>query len=205
MTAPAFLAFLLLAVPAAALPDAPKAPASTSVPVAVEATPWSLGMGYYPREKGRFDITYRLRWDLDDLIDSPRALGAGLLHPMGTLDSTFRGVLRGTRLDLYGLRVRPWKMLPRLQPRGPAVAASSGAAPGSLGPAPSPVPMFNFNPLLEDIRESARTAPQRWMIRESFDRTVPSSRGQSYREKEAAGEFLIKETRSWGTELNLTD
>lgn len=196
---PAALA-LLLVLPASAVPET-KAPASTSVPVAVEATPWSVGMGYYPREKGRFDITYRLRWDLDDVIDSPRALGAGILHPLGTLDSTFRGVLRGTRLDLYGLRVRPWKMLPRLQPSGPAVAASSGTAQAPPGAVPPPLPMFNFDPLLEDLRESARTAPQRWMIREGFDRAVPSSRGRGYSEKEAAGEFLINETRSWGTEL----
>lgn len=193
---------LLFALPASAVPET-KAPSSTSVPVAVEATPWSLGMGYYPREKGRFDLTYRMRWDLDDVIDSPRALGAGLLHPLGTLDSTFRGVLRGTRLDLYGLRVRPWKMLPRLQPAGPAVAASSGAAPGAPAAAPAPRPMFSFDPLLEDLRESARTAPQQWMIREGFDRAVPNSRGEHYGEKEAAARALFEGGRSWGTELDL--
>lgn len=179
-------------------------PASTSAhrerarPAPLPENPWVLEFRQDERDRA-VRLDYRLRWDLGDLSQggsvprpSPRSLGRGVGE--GLLD-----ILHASRLNLYGVRVRPFHSPPpAAEPAGaegasaPSTAAARGAA------ARRPRPRLSLDAAWEDLRRSGREGARRWLIREAFDHAVPDAREAPYWQKEGAVRALRESGESWG-------
>jgi hypothetical protein len=109
ITSFAFLVCLAASTASADEPAASTAPA----PGRVEAfeNPWSLNYGFDRRGQW-YGVDYRIRWDARDLFASPRKVRDNLVRPKDTAETVVYGLLSGASLDLYGVRVRPFRTLP---------------------------------------------------------------------------------------------
>lgn len=188
-------AALLLALAAAASETVPSAepPAASTAPARplrpVE-NPWALTYGFDRRGDRYGRVDYRLRWSFEDLKRLPREAE----RPARTVEETLRGVLQGARLDLYGVRVRPFRDLPLLPPLdAPALSASTAAAAGAPPPLARPRrrAIYSWERLYEDLEDSARREAERFMVREGFDRALPQHSGAAYDQKKALGTALL--------------
>lgn len=181
------LVLLLLTLSAPARAAAPAASASTSAapgrPAPPPENPWSLSYGLDRRGAGFGRVDYRLRWSFEDL----RAAGREPAPTWHSAERALRGMLQGSRVELYGLRVRPFRDLSLLPPESYAAAASSATAPAS---SQSPRPGA-WDRLYEDLERSARRETERFLIREGFDRALPAHRAAPFERKKALGEGLL--------------
>lgn len=158
--------------------------------------PWFLHVRRSYRDSS-VAMNYQVRWDFSDLKRSPRELAVSLAAPLKTLDSGLRGMLHSTRLDLYGVRVRPFRDFVRVEPPAEEPAPSSGAT----EPAAKPRRRIDIDPLLDDARRDARREAKRFVITMIFDAALPQARGAPWWQKEAAAEDLVALTRAWGSEF----
>lgn len=191
--APLLLAGCLGAASAAALgaPDAPSvssaAPAARPVPP--PENPWSLSYGWDRRGARHARLDYRLRWSLDDLREAPRELGE---RPSRAAEQALRGLLQGARLELYGMRVRPFRDLPLLPREDSRAPASTAAAGGAAAAAPAPKRrLYSLPRLYEGLEDSARRETERFLIREGFDLALPGHKDAPFSQKRALGEGLL--------------
>jgi hypothetical protein len=178
------LLLLTLSAPARAA-----APASTSAapgrPAPPPENPWSLSYGLDRRGAGFGRVDYRLRWSFEDL----RAAGREPALTRLSAERTLRGMLQGSRVELYGLRVRPFPDLSLLPSESYAAAASSAPA-GTPAKGARPRPGA-WDRLYEDLERSARRETERFLIREGFDRALPAHRAAPFERKKALGEGLL--------------
>lgn len=177
------LALLLLTAfaPARAAAPAASTAAAPSRPSPPPENPWSLSYGLDRRGAGYGRVDYRLRWSFEDLREPSLTRFSA--------ERTLRGVLQGSRVELYGLRVRPFPDLPLLPSESYAVAASSAPA-GTPAEGARPRPGA-WDRLYEDLERSARRETERFLIREGFDRALPAHRGAPFERKKALGEGLL--------------
>ena len=190
------LATLLLL---AALPASAAEPSVSTAPASGRATPldnpWSLNYGF-DRRGQRYGLDYRIRWDLGDLAGSPRKVRDNLASPTDTAESVVYGLLSGASLDLYGVRVRPFRSrssAPRAMTQE-GVAASTSAV--SAATAPSLRPRLTLDPF-GDLSRNGRREAESFILREGFDLAVPSQRGAPGWQKEAVSRSVLDAGRSW--------
>ena len=190
------LVALLAGTAASAEPTISTAPARA--PRATRATrapenPWALSYGL-DRRGDRFGrVDYSLRWSFRDLDLS----GGSSEHPGSSgvpFEETVRGLMQGMRVEVYGVRLRPFRDLALSSPL-PAVhfAASTATASGAAAP-PAPVRRFrlySWERFYDDLESSARRETERFIVREGFDRALPEHRATPYDEKRAFGSGLL--------------
>ncbi|MBI4346189.1 MAG: hypothetical protein HY553_05000 [Elusimicrobia bacterium] len=148
------------------------------------AEPWSFELGHDGRGS-RVAMSYRVRWDLSDVTAAPRRLAAAVRRPAAVLGGQAKGMLHGIKLNLYGIRLRPFR-------EQAAQAPSGGAGPGETQTAGGRV--------LERLHADARRELRSFLIRSLFDRSLPAAAGAPYRQKEALFAGLVDSTRSWTDE-----
>jgi hypothetical protein len=173
------------------IPSSEPAAASTAParPAAPLINPWELTYGVDRRGQRYGRLDYRLRWSFDDLKKAPRELE----HPARGVEETMRGLLQGSRIDLYGVRVRPFRDLPLLPPLDAAAVTASSAAARGAAPAPARRrrSLYSWDRLYEDLEDSARRETERFLVREGFDRALPSHSGVPFDQKRALGSGLL--------------
>lgn len=172
----------------------PPAVSTAAVRLAAPASnPWSLSYGIDRRGARYGNLDYRLRWSFADMLAAPRALERDFARPRRSAEQTFRGLLQGSRMELYGVRVRPFRDLPLLPP----VTAYDAVASTSVEPSPQTAPsarrprLYSWERLSEDLEASARRETERFLILEGFNRTLPMHRDAPYGNKKALGEGLL--------------
>lgn len=164
------------------------------------ASPWSLNLSQDERGAS-VGMSYRLRWDGDDFLRSPSAVLDKLRNPFRSADWTMRDLAEATRVDLYGLRVRPFRGL-FADPR--AYAPAGGA--GGSGEASAPLSGSERRKRwlaaeLDELRRNAKSDARRWMIRTAFNEALPNASQAPQWQKEAVAGGLLDVSRSWGSEL----
>jgi hypothetical protein len=157
--------------------------------------PWSLNYGY-DRRGTRVGLDYRIRFDADDLLDSPRKVSDNFTSPSDTAQSIVYGLLKGARLNLYGVSVSPFRELSNAPVATPAaVDGSTTAAPGAP-PAPGRRLRLSLDPL-GDIQRNGPREFQRALLREGFNLALPQNRGVPGWQKEAFGRSVLDAGRIW--------
>ncbi|MBI5202867.1 MAG: hypothetical protein HY925_14845 [Elusimicrobia bacterium] len=170
-----------------------------AIPAHASDCPWFVELRH-TRHSSSVQLGYQIRFDSADLRQAPRRLLAGLTAPFRTIDDGARSLLSGTRVNLYGLKFKPFKDLRRRRPGG---ARSSGIV-ASAPPPPagaSPRPKLDLAVYLEDARRDAKREARRWMIDTLFDAALPMARGAPWWQKEAVARDLVDMTRVWGLPL----
>lgn len=165
-------------------------------------SPWATSFGYDQRGT-RVDLRYRIRWDIDDAIHSPRSIGETLSNPGRSLEWGAWGLMQGWRLELYGARLRPFRAMraPRLIEDSPPSAPSPLRADGGLGEVLRP--RRNLELAIDDLGASARRELRHMAVRQGFDMAIPQARGAPYWQKDAAASGLMQAGDSW--EVDWTD
>lgn len=148
------------------------------------AEPWSFELGHDGRGS-RVAMSYRVRWDLADVKAAPRRLASAMRRPGAVLGAQAKGMLHGVKLNLYGIRLRPFR-----EETGMAAAGSAGSGES----------LTAGRHLLDRLHADARRELRSFLIRSVFDRSLPSAAGAPYRQKEALFAGLIDTTRSWTAE-----
>jgi len=195
------LALLTAALAAGAEPATSTAAApGRSAPV---ENPWSLNYGYDRRGKS-YGLDYRIRWDVRDLFESPQALRDNLVSPTDTAQSVAYGLLKGARVNFYGVSVRPFRDLPAAPlpalPGGAGVTASTAAVAGAP-PAPRDHRLRLALDPLADLRRNGPREVERFLLREGFDLMLPGNRGAPSWQKEAAARSVLDAGRLWSEDL----
>lgn len=187
------LAALLLACAPAAPAAEPAASTVTARGPRPLENPWALTYGLDRRGDRYGRLDYRLRWSFDDLTDeTPEAPHA----PGAPLEETVRGLMQGMGVELYGVRLRPFRDLALTAPLPRAdFAASTAAAAGAAPPPPERrLRVYSWGRFYEDLETSARRETERFIVKEGFDRSLPAYRGKPYDQKKALGTGLL----DWG-------
>ncbi|MBI5201999.1 MAG: hypothetical protein HY925_10465 [Elusimicrobia bacterium] len=146
-------------------------------PVA-HANPWNLELGH-DRSGSRVSMSYRIRWDFSDLKRAPR--------PKEFLASA-RGIWRGVRLEVYGMRLRPFRR---------DEAPESAGRPGQTALARA------SEAVVSDLRADARRQFTSFLIRSAFNRALPKAAGAPGWEKDAVVAGLFDTGRVWADEAHL--
>lgn len=184
---------ILLALASAAAAAPPAASTVTVRQAAPAHNPWALSYGVDRRGARYGNLDYRLRWSFEDVLAVPRVLERDFARPRRSAEQTFRGLLQGSRLELYGVRVRPFRDLPLLPP---AAGFDAGAS-TSVAPSPPAAPAarrrlnYSWERIYEDLEANARREAERFLIREGFDRTLPMHRDAPFGSKKALGDGLL--------------
>ncbi len=160
----------------------------------VSESPWFLQISQSDRGSS-VAMNYHIRWDVSDLKRSPRALAASLAAPFKAFDGGLRDILISTRLDVYGLRMRPFRDIVRLSPRAEPVATTAPAA-ASAGPAKTRRKL-DLEPLLEDARRDARREARQWLITTLFDAALPHAIAAPTWQKDAVARDLVAMAQVW--------
>lgn len=177
-------------------------PASSTAPARgareLVQNPWSLNYGLDRRGR-TYGLDYRIRWDAGDLRGSTRAARRNFSRPSETAESIAYGLLIGARLNLYGVRVRPFR---NMAPPAPAVeetdAAAASAAEASAAPPPRRLRLA-LDPF-GDLRRNGPREVERFLLREGFDLAMPRERGVPSWQKEAVSRSVLAAGRSWSGE-----
>ena len=183
------LAGLLLAL----APGAASSQAATSTTTAraraprPPENPWALTYGLDRRGDRYGRLDYRLRWSFSDLSGGePEEARA----PSAPIEETVRGLMQGMGVELYGVRLRPFRDLALSAPIARAeLSTSSGAAAGAPS-APARerwLRLYSWDRLYEDLESSARRETERFIVKEGFDRSLPAYRAKPYDQKKALG------------------
>jgi hypothetical protein len=186
----AALPLLSAPVAASAEPSVSTAPARASRPPrapAAPSNPWALTYGLDRRGDRYGRVDYSLRWSLRDLAGARgEAPSPGL-----PFEDTVRGLMQGMRVDVYGVRLRPFRDL-SLTPSPPLadLAASSAAASAATTPGRRR-PVYSWERFYEDLENSARRETERFIVREGFDFALPRHRSVPYEQKKALGSGLL--------------
>ncbi|MDE2140868.1 MAG: hypothetical protein KGJ84_00480 [Elusimicrobia bacterium] len=188
------LYLLLVAGPAAAAAPAASTATARGRPAPLE-NPWSLNYGL-DRRGQRYGLDYRVRWDVRDLFDSPRAARENFTNPADTVQSVAYGLLKGARLDIYGVRVRPFRETAPA-PFVQSATESSSATATALAAAPPASRRLKLS--LDPVGDLRRNGPreiQGFLLREGFNLALPQNRSVPGWQKEAFGRGVLDAGRA---------
>lgn len=159
-------------------PRAPRAPEN----------PWVLTYALDRRGDHSGRVNYHLRWG----FGGDAGGGGGSSESALPLEEHLRGLIQGMRVDVYGVRLRPFRDLSLTAPLPAAdFAASTVAAAGSPAAPARRRPVYSWDRLYEDLQRSARRETERFIVREGFDRALPEHRAVPYEQKRALGFGLL--------------
>ncbi|MBI4351317.1 MAG: hypothetical protein HY550_07755 [Elusimicrobia bacterium] len=161
----------MLAALCAGVPLAAQEPAaSTAVPVGVQS-PLMLSFSK-DAYSSRVGLDYSIRWDFSDLASFKP--GLGLLYS-GIKAVTNWDITENTRLDYYGLRTNPWRLIIAREKKRPAPAAAPGG--GGLVSAPTPEyrkrVRLSISPLVDEIKRNFDDGLRDFLLRSSLSGLSP--------------------------------
>ncbi|MBI4346190.1 MAG: hypothetical protein HY553_05005 [Elusimicrobia bacterium] len=154
--------------------------AALALPAAAH-NPWELHIRHGFRETG-VTMNYSVRWSFSDLKRPPRPSAGGEL----------RDIIRSVRLDLYGVKVKPFRDLARAMP----AASASAAAPVAAG-APARRARLELAPVVENLRRDARREAKTWLVTTLFDAAIPHASHAPRWQKHAVADDLVAAARVW--------
>lgn len=162
--------------------------------------PWSINYGIDRRGRRSVGFDYNVRWDPAHLFETTDASRGRRTSPVEDLGDFALDLLGATRLNVYGVRIKPF----RARESGPvpvAVAASTGTGQDARVPYyPAPRRRSLVIEPLADLRRNGRREAERFLVREGFDAALPRARGAPYWQKEAVSRGLLDAGRSWSDE-----
>lgn len=173
---------------AAAEPSASTAPARSPRPPRPPENPWTLTYGLDRRGDRYGRVDYRLRWSLRDFSGPGRAPDSG---SGAVFEENVRGLMQGMGVEVYGVRLRPFRDLHLHVPRPAAVSTAAASSPDAAPRAARRRPVYSWERLYEDLESSARRETERFIVREGFDRALPAHRSAPYDQKKALGSGLL--------------
>ena len=182
------LLFLVMGGAAGEAPAPSTAPARQLPP---PENPWSLSYGVDRRGARYGRLDYRLRWSFDDL--SPAEREQERAREGHATERVWRGILQGSSLEVYGVRMRLFRDL-SLQPTSDFALATSTTS--AVEPAAAPPPrrrrLYSWDRFYQDLEDSGRREAERFMVKEGFDRTLPAHKAAPFGQKKALGEGLLE-------------
>lgn len=182
------LLFLVLGAAAGEAPATSTAPARLLPPL---ENPWSLSYGVDRRGNRYGRLDYRLRWSFDAPTPAEKELERA--REGHATERAWRGILQGSSLEVYGVRMRLFRDL-SLQPESDFALPSSTSAAVAGAPAPASPRrsrLYSWDRLYQDLEDSAQREAERFMVREGFDRALPAHKAAPYGQKKALGEGLL--------------
>ena len=187
---PAFAA-CLCAAPSRAQPAA----VSTAAPAQVQSPLFlTISRDSYDSRVG---LDYRIRWDFSDL----RSFRPGLGFLYSGLKAVYNwDITQNTRLEYYGLRTNPWRLILSDKKKSPAAAGEPGPAEGG----PSEVVSrpqtsrrrvrFSLSPLVEDLKNNFDEGLRDYLLKNSMKDLSP----EWERTGEAGRKAFVKDVLSLG-------
>lgn len=166
-------AFLLLAALSAAAPLCRAQEASTAAPVSTQS-PLMLSFSK-DSYSSRVGLDYSIRWDFSDLASFKP--GLGIIYS-GIKAVTNWDITENTRLDYYGFKTNPWRLIIAKERKSPA-AGEAPVTPGGGGVV-SPVPQeyrkrvrLSVSPLVDDIKRNFDDGLRGFLLRSSLKDLSP--------------------------------
>lgn len=187
---------LLLAALSAAVPLSAQEPAaSTAAPAGVQS-PLMLSFSK-DAYSSRVGLDYSIRWDFSDLASFKPRLG---LIYSGIKAVTNWDITENTRLDYYGLRTNPWRLIIAREKKSAARAAAPAGGSEMLS-APAPAyrrrVRLSVSPLVDDIKRNFDEGLRDFLLRSSLSGLSP----EWERAGEAGRRSFVKDVLSlevWG-------
>lgn len=154
------------------------------------------------RYDSRISLGWQLRWQGTELLDTPRQIASGLGSALSAPDEGLRALLWGTRFNLYGVRLKPFRRASEPPPERPAAAAVADGAPAQAPkddapPAPAASGRLRLEPDWEGLKRQGRRDLRLWVLTSVFDQVLPQARSAPRWQKEAAVGSLSDGARSW--------
>lgn len=158
----------------AAAPARGQGPVLSTAP-AQEASPLMLNFSKDAR-MSRVGLDYAVKWDFSDLASFKPGLGAVY---SGLRAVTSWDITENTRVEYYGFKANPWRLI-IISKRKPAAQQQETSAAGG----PSPVVRqdvngsgksfhFSLSPLVDDLRRSFDTGLSDFLLRNSLRKASP--------------------------------
>ncbi|HAU89680.1 MAG TPA: hypothetical protein DCW72_05470 [Elusimicrobia bacterium] len=174
---------VLLAAPAlllAAAAEAQEASVSTAAPAAVQApAPWQSPLQLTISKdsyNSRVGLDYRIRWDFRDL----RAFKPGLGFIYTGLKAFYHwDITENTRLEYYGLRTNPWRLIISREKKNGAAPPSAGVEGGESPVVKRATPEYrkrlrlSVSPLVDDLKRNLDDGLRDFLLRSSLKGASP--------------------------------
>lgn len=147
----------------------------------------------------RFETSYNLRWDFEDIKNIYPGLVRFVSNPVGSIRRTNWDIVDNTRFRLYGLTIDPWEIIIERE----AVSTSSSAYSGGSGRgAQKPASgrrkfRISFVPVIKDIQRDLDKGIRRGMLEEFFRRMGPPGAGLDYKSKKIFIRDVLSVYDSW--------
>lgn len=152
---------------------------STAAPAAVPADAPSPLMLSFSKDaySSRVGLDYSLRWDFSDLASLKP--GLGLIYS-GIKAVTNWDITENTRLNYYGLKTNPWRLIIAREKKSGGGAAAAGPAGGGSGsPVVNRAPEYrkrvrlSVSPLVDDIKMNFDEGLRDFLLRSSLKDLSP--------------------------------
>jgi hypothetical protein len=173
---------VLLAAPAlllAVMAAAQEAPVSTAAPAAVQApareqSPLQLIISK-DSYNSRVGLDYRIRWDFRDLRSLP---SLGFIYT-GLKAFYNWDITENTRLEYYGLRTNPWRLIIAREKKSGAAPPPAGAEGGESEVVKRETPEYrkrlrlSVSPLVDDLKRNFDDGLRDFLLRSSLSGASP--------------------------------
>ncbi|PKM97547.1 MAG: hypothetical protein CVU79_07870 [Elusimicrobia bacterium HGW-Elusimicrobia-3] len=170
------LAAQALLLPAAA---AQEAPVSTAAPAAVQAPAWEQSPLQLVISKdsyrSRVGLDYRIRWDFKDLRSLP---SLGFIYT-GLKAFYNWDITENTRLEYYGLRTNPWRLIIAREKKSGAAPPPGGEEGGGSPVVKRETPEYrkrlrlSVSPLVDDLKRNLDDSLRDFLLRSSLKDASP--------------------------------
>ena len=201
-------------------------PASTAAagPARVEPVlggPIRFQLRYDDRRKTTAEVTYLLRWDMEDVKRLPRSAARLAMNPFGTAERAAREMFSDVDIGFYSMRFRLGKYLPLDRMLSPLSFASDRLERGysvmrrgtgyDIPQSEAPPPesrskrsrrKLDFAPVVDNIERDIVRELRRGIITTGFNLALPSARGASFGQKEAVVESLREAGEHWEEKID---
>ena len=173
---------VLLAAPAlllAAAAAGQEAPVSTAAPAAVQApareqSPLQLIISK-DSYNSRVGLDYRIRWDFKDLRSLP---SLGFIYT-GLKAFYNWDITENTRLEYYGLRTNPWRLIISREKKNGAAPPAAGGEGGESSVVKRETPEYrkrlrlSVSPLVDDLKRNLDDSLRDFLLRSSLKGASP--------------------------------
>ncbi|MFH2202713.1 MAG: hypothetical protein ABIJ96_06340 [Elusimicrobiota bacterium] len=149
------------------------------------------------RRGSHVQLFYRMAWDMHDIRKLPWRTTKMLLNPMDTLYQTGRDLTLGANIGIYGLSIRPSRMVRFESTAQRRTSRPSGSGEADAQRAANPPEStrrirLSLTPVIEDIRRDLGRSLQRQILIEGFDAAMPAYQQASYGQKRAVTDDAMR-------------
>lgn len=176
--------------------------ASTAAPANVQS-PLMLSFSK-DAYSSRVGLDYSIRWDFSDLASFKPGLGAVY---SGIKALTNWDITENTRLDYYGFKTNPWRLIIAKEKKSPSAASAAAAPAGAGGGVVTPVTpeyrkrvRLSISPLVDDIKRDFDDGLRNFLLSNSLRKFSP----EWQRMGDANRKTFVKDVLSvdiWGVPL----